>query len=579
VTYYLDIAGRLSRSFRTVSACVVLFLLFQFVIGCSSNTPPRQTLPGSVHNSVAVSQRLRAIVTSNTLTDLRWSDFTDCREQVQRLYQSQSYTPVWDRDGQVTPQAMAMIAALENSQQKGLNPQDYDASLWPSRLGALKAASSDSDVVARFDVALSVNAMRYISDLHIGRVNPNHLLFSVQIEQTKYDLSEFLMQKILTVGNVPDVLKEVEPQYEGYQRTENALQKYLLLVAQDNGIPLKDVQKTTGPSDAYSDVEPLAQRLRVRGDLPQTAVVDTTSGLYTGSLVDAVKHFQVRHGIAPDGKLGKETLRQLNTPLSVRVTQLEDAMERWRWLPQNFSTLPVAVNIPEFVLRVFSPDHRIALRMNVVVGKAFGHKTPIFAKDMKYIIFRPYWNIPPSIVRSEILPGLRKNGNYLTRKRLEITDQGGKVITSGAVSASDLAQLQSGKLMVRQKPGPANALGLVKFMFPNEYNVYLHSTPTPQLFSQSRRDFSHGCIRVQEPAELAAFLLQNQPKWTLEKINAAMQSGPDNQQVNLVKPVPVVIVYMTAVVEENGEVYFFDDIYGNDRSLDDMLAKRRPYKQ
>jgi len=215
--------------------------------------------------------------------------------------------------------------------------------------------------------------------------------------------------------------------------------------------------------------------------------------------------------------------------------------------------------------------------MNVVVGKAFGHKTPVFAKNMKYIVFRPYWNIPPSIVRSEIVPALRKNSSYLSRKRLEITDQGGHVITSGVASANELTQLQSGRLMVRQKPGPDNALGLVKFMFPNEYNIYLHSTPTPQLFSQSRRDFSHGCIRVQQPAELAAFLLQNQPEWTLEKIKAAMESGPDNRQVNLLAPVPVVIVYMTAVVEENGEVYFFDDIYGNDSSLNDQLAKGRPY--
>jgi len=294
-------------------------------------------------------------------------------------------------------------------------------------------------------------------------------------------------------------------------------------------------------------------------------------------LVDAVKHFQVRHGISPNGKIGPQTIRELNIPLSVRVTQLNDSLERWRWLPQEFSTLPVAVNIPEFVLRVFSPDHRIALRMNVVVGKAFGHKTPVFAKNMKYIVFRPYWNIPLSIVRSEIVPALRKNSSYLSRKRLEITDQGGHVITSGVASANELTQLQSGRLMVRQKPGPDNALGLVKFMFPNEYNIYLHSTPTPQLFSQSRRDFSHGCIRVQQPAELAAFLLQNQPEWTLEKIKAAMESGPDNRQVNLLAPVPVVIVYMTAVVEENGEVYFFDDIYGNDSSLNDQLAKGRPY--
>jgi hypothetical protein len=159
------------------------------------------------------------------------------------------------------------------------------------------------------------------------------------------------------------------------------------------------------------------------------------------------------------------------------------------------------------------------------------------------------------------------------QKGFEATDQNGHIVGAGAVSQAMLAEIKSGRLLVRQKPGPRNALGLVKFMFPNEFDVYLHSTPAPELFNQSRRDFSHGCIRVEKPAELAAWLLQDQPKWTLEKIKAAMQSGPDNQQVNLSRPVPVVIVYLTAIVEENGEVYFYDDIYGLDGTLNDALAK------
>ena len=282
-------------------------------------------------------------------------------------------------------------------------------------------------------------------------------------------------------------------------------------------------------------------------------------------MVDGVKHFQTRHGLGADGRLGKDTVRQLNTPLSVRVQQLDDALERWRWLPADFSPLPVAVNIPEFVLRVFSPDHRVAMRMNVVVGKAVRNETPVFADEMKYIIFRPYWNVPLSITRGEIIPALQKDGGYLAKKNFEVTDQSGKIVTTGAVSADVLAQLRSGKLLVRQRPGPSNSLGLVKFIFPNEHNVYLHDTPAQSLFAQSRRDFSHGCIRVGKPADLAAWLLQDQPKWTPDAVKAAMQSGPDNQQVNLTPPVPVVIIYLTAVVEEDGEVYFFNDIYGHDQ--------------
>jgi murein L,D-transpeptidase YcbB/YkuD len=562
---------------RRAVLIVPILALWFMAIGCHSQATPPPPQAANPPNSGAVAEQLRAIAAGGSIADQRWPNFTDYRQDVQRLYEATNYAPVWVRDGRATPQALAVIAALESSQQKGLNAEDYDASRWPLRLNALQTTPADANAVAHFDAALTVGAMRYISDLHVGRVNPKHFKFGIDVEQKKYDLPQFMAQKLLVASDVAQVLNEVEPPYYGYQRTEAALQAYLALAAQDHSVPLPEVQKTVAPGGAYAGIDGLAQRLHFLGDLPQSAVVNTNPGIYDGALVDAVKRFQTRHGLGADGRLGKETLRQLNTPVSFRVRQLEDALERWRWLPADFSPLPVAVNIPEFVLRVFSSDHRVAMRMNVVVGKAVRNETPVFAKDMKYIVFRPYWNVPFSITRGEIIPALAKDSTYLARKNFEVTDQSGRIVTSGAVSADVLAQLRSGKLLVRQRPGPANSLGLVKFMFPNEHNVYLHSTPSQQLFSQSRRDFSHGCIRVEKPAELAAWLLQDQPKWTLDNVRAAMQSGPDNQQVNLIKPVPVVIIYLTAVVEEDGEVYFFDDIYGHDRSLNAVLAKGPPY--
>jgi murein L,D-transpeptidase YcbB/YkuD len=557
--------------------CVPIVILFSMALGCQSLSTPSPPQSANPPNAEAVAGQLRTIASAGTLPDLTWPNFPDYRDRVQGLYEAVNYTPVWVRDGQPTTQAQAVMTALEVSRLKGLNPEEYDAERWPLRLSALKSAPGDATAVAHFDAALSVSAMRYISDLHIGRVNPKHFKFGIDVAQKSYDLPQFLLQKLLPASNVPEVLKGVEPPYYGYQRTEAALQNYLALADQDHGAPLPGVQKTLAPGDAYLGAEVLAQRLQLVGDLPKGPVADVKPGIYDGPLVDGVKHFQARHGLNADGRLGKDTLRQLNTPLSFRIQQLDDALERWRWLPVDFSPLPVAVNIPEFVLRVFSPDHRIALRMNVVVGKAVRNETPVFAQDMKYIVFRPYWNVPYSITRGEIIPALAKDSGYLARKNFEITDQSGRVVTSGAVSAEVMAQLRSGKLLVRQKPEPTNSLGLVKFMFPNEHNVYLHSTPAPQLFAQSRRDFSHGCIRVEKPAELAAWLLQDQPEWTLDAVQAAMQSGPDNQQVNLDRPVPVVIIYLTAVVEENGEVYFFDDIYGHDRALNAVLAKGPPY--
>jgi murein L,D-transpeptidase YcbB/YkuD len=562
---------------RRAAFCVSLLTLFFLALGCHSQSAPSATQPGPTLNAEAVAAPLRTIAAAGTLADLTFPNFPDYAQQVQALYQSVSYAPVWVRNGQATPQALAMITAFQSSRQKGLNPEDYDASRWPQRLAALKNSPGDANTVAHFDAALTVSAMRYVSDLHMGRVNPKHFKVGFDVAQKKYDLPQFLAQKILAANNVPEVLNGVEPPYYGYQRTELALQTYLALADKSHTPPLPDVPKTLAPGDPYPGAEALAQRLQLTGDLPQGAVADARPGIYQGALVDGIKHFQTRHGLGADGRLGNDTVSKLNTPFSVRVQQLDDALERWRWLPADFPILPVAVNIPEFVLRVFTPDHRIAMRMNVVVGKAVRHETPVFAEDMKYIVFRPYWNVPLSITRAEIIPSLQKDGGYLSKKGFEVTDQKGNIVTSGAVSADVLAQLRSGKLLVRQRPGPSNSLGLIKFIFPNEHNVYLHSTPAQSLFSQSRRDFSHGCIRLEQPAVLAAWLLRDQPKWTLDTVKAAMQSGPDNQQVNLTPPVPVVIIYLTALVEENGEIYFFNDIYGHDQTLNAVLAKGPPY--
>jgi murein L,D-transpeptidase YcbB/YkuD len=524
-------------------------------------------------NAGDVAKQINTIVVSGTLPELRGPNFSANRQDIQKVYEAIQYAPAWVHEGHATSQALAVISALESSQTKGLNPEDYDASLWPARLKALNAAPNNTETVAHFDAALTVSTIRYLSNLRDGRLNPKPRAFSITLDKDPYDLPRFLVQKVLTSGTITQVLNEVEPQYLGYKRTEAVLQTYQVLASQEHSEPLPDGQRTVTTGDAYSSAEQLDKRLRLLGDLPQQASGIPNEAVYSKRLAAAVRHFQSRHGLTADGRLDKETLRQLNTRLSDRVLQLQDSLERWRWLPADYPESPVMVNIPGFMLRVFSGDHHVAMRMKVVVGKALRHQTPVFAKNMKYIIFRPYWNIPLDITRTDVVPGIRKNPHYLARKGFEVTDQKGRVITRGAVGAATLAQMKSGKLMVRQRPGPSNSLGLVKFMFPNEYDVYLHSTPAPQLFKRSRRDFSHGCIRVEMPAELAAWLLRDQPKWALENIKAAMQSGPNNQQVNLSTPVPVVIVYLTAVVDENNEVYFFNDIYGHDTSLNNALAK------
>ena len=525
--------------------------------------------------SSVVSARLHEIAAAGKLASMDRPDFTDYRMHFQHAYETSSFAPLWLNGNQPTPQATAIIVLLQNSLHKGLNPDDYDAGRWQARVDGLKTANDPA--LAEFDAAMTVGLMRYISDLHIGRVNPTHFDFGIDIETKKYDMPQFVTQDVQHAVDAQAVLDQVEPTYDGYKRTGVALQHYLELAAKGDGPPVPDVAKSLPVGDAYPGTAQLAARLQLLGDLPANATVNTDAHIYDASLSGGVKTFQERHGLTPDGKLGKDTVQQLNVPLATRVVQLNNALERWRWLPPQFPQPPVVANIPEFVVRGFDADHKVAFSSNVVVGKAMRTQTPVFAKDMKYIVFRPYWNITPSITRGEIVPHLTKDRSYLARKNMEITDSGGKVITDGAVSDAVLAQLRAGKLMVRQKPGKDNSLGLVKFIFPNENNVYLHSTPAQELFSRSRRDFSHGCVRVEKPAELAAYLLRDQPPWTLEKVQQAMQSGPDNQQVNLKTPVPVVIFYLTAVVEEDGSVHFFDDIYGHDKSLNAVLAKGPPY--
>ena len=525
--------------------------------------------------SSSVSSQLRGIASSGQLAELRWPNFSDYRAHVQNFYEPSSYTPAWIRDGHPTPQALAIIELLKQADSQGLDPEDYDGSRWADRLAHLQKPH-DTSQVASFDAALTVCLMRYISDRHIGKINPEHFKFGLDVEAKKYDLPALLRERLVN-GDVKTALAQIGPPFAPYKRTLTALQHYLQLAQQDDGEKLPVPNKPIAPGSPYDGIQRLTHLLRLVGDMPANAAVPGDSNLYQGALVDAVKHFQDRHGLKPDGRLDEPTLKHLNTPLSQRVDQLRLTLERWHWLPDRFNEPPILVNIPEFRLRAFDSNGNAVLTMNVIVGKAFHHKTPVFEKDMRFVVFRPYWNVPPSIQRSEIASAIQKDRGYIAKKAFEVVTPAGQAVTSGAISDEVLSQLRSGKLEVRQKPGPTNALGLVKLMFPNEYNVYLHSTPSPQLFSQTRRDFSHGCIRVEKPAELAAWVLRDKPEWSVERVQAAMTSGKDNLQVNLANPIPVLILYGTAVVDPDGTVRFFDDIYGYDDELKQALAKGYPY--
>ena len=533
---------------------------------------PREQLSPEAQSS------LRSIIQAGNLPDMRWPNFSDYEKHLQKFYESYGYTLPWVRGREPTPQAQQVIALLLKSEQKGLSAEDYDGPRWGARLAKLKSSSpepSEADALG-FDIALTVSAMRYISDLHIGKVNPKRLDFGFDVEAKKYDLPEFLRENVVDATDVAGVLAQVEPPHPGYRHTIQALNTYLELAKQYDGKQFPAIQRTIAPGDTYAGVPQLIRFLRLVGDLPADASVPADGTLYRGALVDAVKNFQRRHGRDPDGHIGAQTLADLNVPLTSRVRQMQLTLERWRWLSVTAHAAPIVANIPEFRLRAFDENFKIALTMNVVVGKAYGHGTPVFEDKMEYVVFRPYWSVPYSITKAELIPHIVRDPDYLAKKGFEVVNSRQEVVRSGTVTSDDLAQLRAGEHFIREVPGPKNSLGLVKFIFPNSFNVYLHDTPARQLFSQSRRDFSHGCIRLERPADLAVWVLRDNPGWDMDRVRAAM-NGSTTQQVNLAHPIPVLIVYATVIVTEDGIVHFYDDIYKHDAALDKVLAKGYPY--
>ena len=339
------------------------------------------------------------------------------------------------------------------------------------------------------------------------------------------------------------------------------LPRYRELAAKPWPGPLPAVKKLS-PGDAYPGAAALSAILRDLGDLPAGAAAPA-DGTYGGALVDAVKAFQLRHGLTPDGFVGASTLAALNHPYAIRLAEIEESL---KWLatiavPQTDSL--VVVNIPSFQLYAWTAADRgkkASLTMKVVVGKAATSATPILGGEISHLVFRPYWYVPRSIVVREMLPAYAKNPAYFAAHELELTATNDDEKPGVPATPANVALLRAGKLGVRQKPGPRNSLGRVKFIFPNSESVYLHDTPARSLFARDRRDFSHGCVRVSDPPALAAFLLRNTPGWDAAAIAAAMEA--ERPRVVLLKPrVPVWLLYTTALASADGTLAFFEDIY------------------
>jgi L,D-transpeptidase YcbB len=523
----------------------------------------------------SVAARVSAIVASGRLGELHWPNFSGYRSQLINFYRPSGYRLAWVRGGEPTPQAVELVEILQDAEREGLRAYDYDATRWPDRLTLLRGPHEEAEE-ARFDVALTVCIMRYLSDLHVGRINPQHLGFEFDVSGKKLDLPSFLRECLVEGSGLHEEVATLEPRFPGYERLRDALPHYVELAKRDDGEKLP-VPARLAPGGQYAGIPRLTRLLRLLGDMPESVTIPPDSKIYEGALVDAVKHFQGRHGLPPTGVLDSDTVAEMNVPLSGRVAQIRLGLERYRWLPYDPGQPAIVVNVPEFRLYAFTAGRQPAFSMKVTVGDDYDFQTPIFEKKMLYVVFRPYWYPPRTILRSEILSDLKEDSS-LEENDVELVSASGQVMSRGNVTPAMLGQLQSGELTARQPPGPDNALGLIKFILPNEHNIYIHDTPVSvHMFSDTERIFSHGCIHAQEPAKLAAWLLRDKPGWSLEQVEHAMHKGRNNVRVNLASPVPVLIVYDTAVVQENGDIHFLEDIYQHDGKLEVELAEGYPY--
>ena len=491
-----------------------------------------------------------------------------------RLYGT-SATALWtDASGRPSAPAAEALTLIEAAETEGLSPADYEASALRAAFTALSSPSArTTGDVAAFDVDLSTAMLRYYRHVHLGRVDPRTLGWKLDVAAESHDMAAVLRDAIAR-SRVVDAAHDLSPPLAQYGYLRDALARYRSLAATPERLPALEPPLHPGDAAPAGGLDVLAARLRAFGDLDAAAGTLLPANTYDEPLVAAVMRFQVRHGLAPDGVIGATTLAALRVPIAQRVRQIEMSLERLRWLPDLANERLIALNIPMFHLWAWSaarPGGVPELGMRAVVGRAVGSQTPIFANVLRDVVFRPYWNVPRSILLAESLPAIRKDPTYLARQHLELVEGARDSAPVVPATNENLERLRRGTLRLRQRPGADNALGLIKFNFPNTDDVYLHGTPAQDLFDRARRDFSHGCVRVEDPIALATWVLRGQGDWTRDRVVAAT-AATASSRVAVADPVRVVLFYLTAAVfPEDGTVHFARDIYGHDAVLDRAL--------
>jgi L,D-transpeptidase YcbB len=482
------------------------------------------------------------------------------------FYTRRDYQPAWlSAEGAPLPVADALLESLRDADREGLRAADYRSTALKERLADLRLRETTPTMgqLTDFDLLFTDTFLTYGSHLLSGRLSPRKVDRDWTIPPRSRDLAAVL-QEALTHGTLPESLRALKPLNHNYSQLREVLESYRK-VEQAGGWPILSDGPNLRQGDQGPRVRTLRARLRAGGDLAEgrSEANQKESAVFDKTVTEAVLRFQRRHGLQETGVVGPLTRAALNVPVSERIRQVELNMERWRWLPDEFGTRYILVNIPDFKMDVFENGQRV-MESKVVVGQ-LERQTPIFTADMTYLVLSPRWHIPRSIAVRDKLPQLRRNPQALARQNIQIFTSGGQRVDPGAVDWSAVTA-RNFNYQLRQEPGPRNALGGVKFMFPNSHNVYLHDTPSRDLFNRNQRTFSSGCIRISNPLELAEYLLRHDPQWSQDALKRATTRGRE-RVVNLPEAVPVYLLYWTAWVDDEGLVHFRDDIYRRDQLM------------
>lgn len=464
----------------------------------------------------------------------KFAELKSIKKELDSFYQNRQFVYAWYEDNGLIEQADNLYDHIQNITSEGVK----DKLPYQDEFHTMMSDENKDSLKIDTEIMLTAQYFVYAKNVWAGMSEKKTTSINWYVPRKKISYS--LLLDSLIEGK--DILKS-PPVYRQYSLLKKELKKFNA-IKQAGGFPvIADVKKNPKKGDSSAIIGTIKKWLFVAGDLSQ----NTTNNIFDDNLEAAVKKMQQRFGLKIDGLIGKSMINEMNVPLNTRIQQIVVNMERSRWLPVKVTSDYLVVNIPEFKLHAYEHDSLI-WSMDAVLGKPL-HKTAIFSGKIKYVVFSPYWNVPSSILEKEVLPSIRRNKNYLEKQNMEWVD--GKV---------------------RQKPGPTNSLGLVKFLFPNSFDIYLHDSPAKSLFNESSRAFSHGCIRLSDAEKMANYLLKNDTAWSAQKINTAMHLGIE-KTVTVKKAETVFIVYFTAWIDAQGQLNFRKDLYDRDKRLAKMLLE------